>query len=137
MGITVQEAIDTVYMDTAHYDVVLSFPSGYEDLNNLAVYSAKNLVPFTVVNGKLETQEFTIEAYVTAKHDRLLQALYLSTVHTRYIDQRYPVMVYWGNTSDVQYTNQVECYLANYTPPESVDFKNSEILNATLVLRAI
>lgn len=138
MPLTIQEAIETQFLDTAHYDVVLEFTSGYEGvLNSLAVHNARDLIPFTYVKGELKTPEYTMDVYVTEEQDRFLQALYEATMHPGFVDQRYPVYVSWGIVSNTQYMHTVKCYLSEYTPPDSVDFKSAEILSATLVLRAI
>lgn len=136
MALTIQDAIDTVFLDTAHYDVQFTFPSGYESLNTLVVHNAGGLVPFTYVEGHLKTPEYTIEVYVTAKQDKLLQDLYTNTMHPGYIDQRYPISIAWGHT-DKQYTHQYKCYLASYVPPEAVDYSSANILSAVLTLRVI
>lgn len=138
MGLSIQDAIDTVFLDTAHYDVELKFTSGFEGgLNNLVVRNAGNLTPFTYVDGELKTPEYDIEVYVTAKQDKLLRELYLLTMHPGYVDQRYPIYISWGSITDTTYTSTVKCYLSSYAPPESVDFTSADILNAKFTLRAI
>lgn len=135
-GLTVQSAIDTTFLDTAHFDAECSFPGGFEALNKLAISDAGGLRPFLISNGELKTPEFTVEAYVTLKQHKLLETLYLSTVHPGYIDERYPIVFSWGNPADDEHP-QMKCYLADYEPPESVSYKNAEILSVKLTLRAI
>lgn len=137
MGLSIQDSIDTAYIDTAHYNVSLEFSIGFEILDRLTIHNASNLMPFTYVDGDLKTPEYTIETYVTAMQDRQLQQLYAITMHPGYVDLRYPVLVSWGHPIDEQYIHQVKCYLSSYTPPDSVNFSNAEMLSSTLVLRAI
>lgn len=124
-------------MDTAHFDVELRFHGGYEMLNKLVVHNASDLIPFTYVDGELKTPEFKVEVYATSAQDRELQRLYSVTKHPRYVDLRYPISVSWGRIGDTRYTQSFDCYLAEYTPPDSIDYSTASILSATLVLRAI
>lgn len=135
-GLTVQQAIDTTFLDTAHFDAECRFPRGFDGLDRLAISKADGLRPFILSDGKLKTPEFTVEAYVTLKQHKLLQALYEATVHPGYIDERFPILLQWGDPSDKDHP-QRECYLADYTPPESVSYKEAEILSVKLTLRAI
>lgn len=138
MALSIQDSIDTVFLDTVHYDVVLRFPKGYAGgLDSIVVHNVSDLTPFTYVDGELKTPVFTIETYVTAKQDKLLQALYSNTMHPGYVDLRYPVRISWGNISSADYSNTFECYLSSYKPPESVDFESTNILSAEFTLRAI
>lgn len=134
MALSVQEAIDTTYLDTAHYNVTCEFTGGFEELNRIVIKEASNLVPFYVVDGALKTPEITIKAIVTARQEYLLRRLYLSTVHNKYIDQRYPIHVSWGYP---KLDNYGDCYLSKYTPPDSVNYTNAEILEVEFNLRVI
>ena len=135
MALTVEEAINTTYLDTAHYDVVCQFKArGFEELDNIVIKEVSGLVPFYVVKGELKTPEITIKAIVTAKQEYLLRRLYLLTVHNKYIDQRYPINVRWGYP---EMENYGDCYLSDYVPPDSVNYTNAEILEVEFTLRAI
>lgn len=134
MALSVQEAIDTTYLDTAHYDTECVFPRGFETLNNIVIKETGGLVPFIIVDGALKTQEFTITAIVTNEQENLLRQLYRLTVRPGYIDQRYPIRFTWGHPDK---KTQMECYLAKYTPPESVNYSQADILDVDLTLRAI
>lgn len=135
-GLSVQQAIDTTFLDTAHFDAECKFPRGFDELNRLAISDVGGLRPFLISDGELKTPEFTVEAYVTLKQHKLLQNLYLATVHPGYIDERLPVVLVWGDPLDKEHP-QVACYLAEYEPPESVSYKDAEILSVKLTLRAI
>ena len=135
-GLTVQDAIDTTFLDTVHFDAECTFPRGFEDLNKLAITNVSGLRPFIITNGELKTPEFTIEAYVSLKQHKLLQDLYMATVHPSYIDERWPVVFMWGDPSDDDHP-QVACYLSDYQPPESIDYKSADVLPVKLVLRQI
>lgn len=134
MALSVQEAIDTTYLDTAHYDTVCEFPRGFESLNSIVIKEAGGLVPFVIVDGSLKTQEATITAIVTAEQENLLRQLYRLTVHPNYIDQRYPILLTWGHPDK---KIQLNCYLSNYKAPDSVNYGQAEILDVDLTLRAI
>ena len=133
-GLSVQQAIDTTFLDTAHYDAECLFPRGFDDLNKLAISDVGGLRPFVISDGELKTPEFTVEAFVTNKQELLLRELYTATVHPGYIDERLPITLMWGHADN---PTQVKCYLANYEPPESVSYKDANILNVKLTLRAI
>lgn len=133
-GLTVQSAIDTTFLDTAHYDAECSFPGGYEELNKLAITEISGLNPFIIDDGTLKTQEFTVEAHVTQRQESLLRSLYTSTVHVNYIDERYPITFMWGHPD---MPTQMKCYLSNYEAPESVSYVDAKILSVKLTLRAI
>ena len=133
-GLSVQSAIDTTFLDTAHFDAECVFPRGFDELNKLVISNVGGLRPFILEDGQLKTQEFTVEAYVTNKQELLLRELYMATVHPGYIDERLPITLMWGHEDN---PTQVKCYLANYEPPESVSYKDANILNVKLTLRAI
>lgn len=132
-GLTVQSAIDTTFLDTAHFDAECSFPGGYEELNRLVITHVDGLCPFMVVEGKLKTQECTVEAHVTLQQEVLLRGLYTATVHPGYVDLRYPVTLTWGHYDR---PTQVKCYLARYVAPEDVNYASAELLSVKLTLRA-
>lgn len=134
MPLSVQSAIDTTFLDNAHYDVSLKFPSGFAELDGMPVAEADGLVPFVVVNGELKTQSFSFSCYVTERQEALLRVLYTNTVHTAYIDQRYPISVSWGHGSA---TVTKSCYIAEYEPPTKVDYSKADILGVSLSLRPI
>ena len=134
MALTVQESIDTTYLDVVHYDTECTFSRGYEALDNIVIKSANGLVPFVLSEGSLKTQEFSITAIVTHQQEALLRSLYLATVHPGYIDQRYPITISWGYTSA---KTQIKCYLADYMPPKDIDYTKADILDVDLTLRAI
>ena len=133
-GLSVQQAIDTTFLDTAHFDAECKFPRGFDELNRLAISDAGGLRPFLISDGALKTPEFTVEAYVTNRQEMLLRDLYMATVHPGYIDERLPIILMWGHADN---PTQVKCYLADYEPPDSVSYKDAEILNVKLTLRAI
>ena len=133
-GLSVQSAIDTTFLDTAHYDAECSFPNGFEELNKLAITQVGGLRPFIMADGKLKTQEFTVEAVVTLRQELLLRQLYSATIHPGYVDLRFPVVFMWGHPDS---PSQIKCYLSEYEAPESVDYKSAEILDVKLTLRAI
>ena len=133
-GLTVQSAIDTTFLDTAHFDAECAFPRGFEELNKLAITNVGGLRPFIINDGNLKTQEFTVEAILTLQQEVLLHNLYTATIHPGYVDLRYPITFSWGHPDS---PNQIKCYLANYEPPDSVDYSNAEILDVKLTLRAI
>lgn len=133
-GLSVQQAIDTTFLDTAHFDAECKFPRGFDELNRLAISDAGGLRPFLISDGALKTPEFTVEAYVTNRQEMLLRDLYTATVHPGYIDERLPIILMWGHVDN---PTQVKCYLADYEPPDSVSYKDAEILNVKLTLRAI
>lgn len=133
-GLSVQQAIDTTFLDTAHFDAECKFPRGFDELNRLAISDAGGLRPFLISDGELKTPEFTVEAYVTNRQEMLLRDLYMATVHPGYIDERLPIILMWGHADN---PTQVKCYLADYEPPDSVSYKDAEILNVKLTLRAI
>lgn len=133
-GLSVQQAIDTTFLDTAHFDVECKFPRGFDELNRLAISDVGGLRPFLISDGELKTPEFTVEAYVTNRQEMLLRDLYMATVHPGYIDERLPITLMWGHADN---PTQVKCYLADYEPPDSVSYKDAEILNVKLTLRAI
>jgi len=133
-GLSVQQAIDTTFLDTAHFDAECKFPRGFDELNRLAISDAGGLRPFLISDGELKTPEFTVEAYVTNRQEMLLRDLYMATVHPGYIDERLPIILMWGHADN---PTQVKCYLADYEPPDSVNYKDAEILNVKLTLRAI
>lgn len=135
-GLTVQDAIDTTFLDTAHFDAECAFPRGFEDLNKLAIINVSGLRPFIMANGGLKTPEFTVEAYVSLKQHKLLQDLYMATVHPGYIDERLPVVLMWGDPSDSTHP-EVACYLSDYQPPEIIDYTSANVLSVKLVLRQI
>lgn len=135
-GLSVQQAIDTTFLDTAHFDAECKFPSGFDELNKLAISDVGGLRPFILTDGQLKTPEFTVEAYVTLNQHKLLQDLYMATVHPGYIDERFPITLAWGDPADKEHP-QVACYLADYEPPDSVSYKDAEILSVKLTLRAI
>lgn len=134
MPLSVQSAIDTTFLDTAHFDVSLKFPSGYELLDGMPVSGADGLVPFIIVDGTLKTQTFGITCYVTESQEALLRALYASTVHTSYIDQRYPISVSWGHGSA---TVTKSCYMSSYEPPSKVNYSQASILEVSFSFRPI
>lgn len=134
MPLSVQSAIDTTFLDNAHYDVSLKFPSGYEPLDGMPVAEADGLVPFVIVDGELKTQTFSITCYVTERQEALLRSLYTNTVHTAYIDQRYPISVSWGHGSA---TVTKSCYISAYEPPTKVDYSKADILGVSFSLRPI
>lgn len=133
-GLSVQSAIDTTFLDTAHYDAECSFPNGFEELNKLAITKVGGLRPFVIADGQLKTQEFTVEAVVTLRQELLLRALYESTIHPGYTDLRFPIEFMYGHPESPM---QIKCYLSEYEAPESVDYKSAEILDVKLTLRAI
>lgn len=134
MPLSVQSAIDTTFLDNAHYDVSLKFPPGFAELDGMPVAEADGLVPFVVVNGELKTQSFSFSCYVTERQEALLRVLYTHTVHTAYIDQRYPISVSWGHGSA---TVTKSCYIAEYEPPTKVDYSKADILGVSFSLRPI
>lgn len=133
-GLSVQSAIDTTFLDTAHFDAECVFPRGFDELNKLVISNVGGLRPFIIEDGQLKTQEFTVEAYVTNRQELLLRSLYTATVHPGYIDLRLPITLMWGHEDN---PTQIKCYLSKYEPPESVDYKSAEILDVKLTLRAI
>lgn len=133
-GLTVQSAIDTTYLDTAHYDAECAFPNGFEELNKLAITQVGGLRPFVIADGQLKTQEFTVESIVTLRQELLLRALYEATIHPGYTDLRFPIVFMYGHRDSPM---QIKCYLSEYDAPESVDYKSADILNVKLTLRAI
>lgn len=133
-GLSVQQAIDTTFLDTAHFDAECKFPRGFDELNRLAISDVGGLRPFLISDGELKTPEFTVEAYVTNRQEMLLRDLYTATVHPGYIDERLPIILMWGHADN---PTQVKCYLADYELPDSVNYKDAEILNVKLTLRAI
>lgn len=133
-GLSIQSAIDMTFLDTAHFDAECAFPRGFDELNKLAISTVGGLRPFILEDGQLKTQEFTVEAYVSNKQDMLLRSLYTATVHPGYIDLRLPITLMWGHEDNPM---QLKCYLAKYEPPETVSYKDAEILDVKLTLRAI
>lgn len=134
-GLTIRSAIDTTYLDTSHFDVECSFPKpAFEDLDKLTISDVDGLRPFIMDGGQLKTQEITVSAHVSNRQELLLRTLYTLTVHPGYIDLRYPVIVTWGHKDNPV---QLQCYLSNYVPPDSVNYKDAEILSVKLTLRAI
>ena len=133
-GLTVQSAIDTTYVDTAHYDAECSFPNGFEELNTLTIAKVGGLRPFVIADGQLKTQEFTVEAIVTMRQESLLRALYEATIHPGYTDLRFPIVFMYGHAASPL---QIKCYLSEYNAPEDVDYKSADILDVKLTLRAI
>ncbi len=135
MALTVMEAVDTTYLDTAHYDVTLKFPTGYEILNDVTVKEASGLIPFVYTGDALKTQEFRLTCIVTNEQEALLRNLYVTTNHPGYTDLRYPIWITWGHPENgIPYK---ECYLAEYEPPDSVNYTSADILDVTMVLRVI
>lgn len=134
MPLSVQSAIDTTFLDTAHFDVSLKFPSGFEDLDEMPVSDADGLVPFVVVDGNLKTQEFGLTCLVTERQEALLRVLYAYTIHPAYVDQRYPISISWGHGSA---SVTMDCYLAAYEPPTKVSYSSAEFLTVSLTLRPI
>ena len=102
----------------------------------MAMTNVGGLRPFIMTDGELKTPEFTVEAYVTLKQHKLLQDLYMATVHPGYIDERLPVVLMWGDPSDNEHP-QIVCYLSDYQPPDSIDYKSADVLSVKLVLRQI
>lgn len=144
VGLKVTDLMDTVFYDTAHFDVQLHFNGGYEALDKIAINNAQDLIPFTFVKGELTTPEYTVEAYVTPAQDKLLKALYSATMHPKYVDQRYPIEIAWGyikngdsSQMDGQFSNLAKCYLSEYTPPSDIDYSDAKIFSVSLVLRVI
>lgn len=136
MPLTVESAYKTEFLDTAHYDVVLDFSGihGFTELNDIVVADADGLVPFVIVDGELKTQTFSFTCYVTERQEALLRSLYTNTVHTAYIDQRYPISVSWGHGS-APVTKS--CYISAYEPPIKVDYSKADILGVSFSLRPI
>lgn len=140
--LTVQSAIDTTFLDTMHYDAECQFPRGFDKLDRLAITSVGGLRPFVMKEGKLQTPEFTVEAVVTIEQELMLRDLYAATIHPGYVDLRYPITFMWGNSArrtdhTPDNSTQIKCYLSEYEPPDSVDYKSAEILEVKLTLRAI
>lgn len=136
-GLTVQSAIDTTFLDVAHYDATcVCNVSGFEEISNIAISDVSGLRPFVISDGSLKTPEFTVTAYVTLKQDKLLQDLYMATVHPGYIDERFPIIFMWGDIADNSHP-QVSCYLANYSPPDNVNYRSADLLPVRLTLRQI
>lgn len=133
-GLTVQAAIDTTFLDTVHYDAECVFTNGYEELSKLVITNVSGLRPFIIKDGDLQTPEFTVEAYVTARQELLLEELYKATIHPSYVDLRYHIDFMWGHTDKPKLFS---CYLSEYEPPDSVDYKSADILSVKLTLRAI
>lgn len=134
MPLTLQSSIDTTFMDSAHFDVTLSFPRGFELLDSLAIHNVEGLVPFTYVDGALKTPEYSLDAYATVQQEKLLRDLYSRTVHPGYIDETYPIRVSWGHEDNV---TQAECYLSTCKVPGGLDFSRAELLSVSFTLRVI
>ncbi|MBR4792464.1 MAG: hypothetical protein IK038_02255 [Bacteroidaceae bacterium] len=140
MALSVQSAIDTTFLDTAHFNAECDFSRarGFHELNDIVIYDVAGLHPFIIANKELKTQEFTVTALVTLQQEALLRDLYEQTVHPNYIDLRYPIVFSWGDSSgEGPEPTQYDCYLSDYEPPESVSYKSAEILSVKLTLRAI
>lgn len=137
MPLTVESAYKTEFLDTAHYDVVLDFSGipGFNELKDIVVVDADGLVPFIIVDGELKTQTFSFTCYVTERQEALLRTLYTNTVHTAYIDQRYPISVSWGHGSAS--VTPLSCYMSAYVPPTKVDYSKADILGVSFSLRPI
>ena len=45
-GLSIQSAIDTTFLDTAHFDAECEFPRGFDELNKLAISTVGGLRPF-------------------------------------------------------------------------------------------
>lgn len=148
-----ESVIETQYLDNGSYDVFVKIPAPYDGgPNSLLVSEIVGGNAFLIDNGQMHTPELTITAYVTKQQDSLLRHLYAATVHSGYIDQRYPIKVEWGDISNSPFAKPIgnvdglldesgmdayDFYLASYTPPGNVSFSSGSLLPVSMVLRLI
>lgn len=148
-----ESVIATQYLDNGNFDVSLRLPDPFDGgPGSLLISSIHGANAFLVGDNGMKTPEITITAHVTKKQDSLLRHLYVATVHPGYIDQRYPIKVEWGDVSGMPFAKPVsdadgllndagvdahDFYLASYTPPESVNFAQGEMLSVSMLLRLI
>lgn len=148
-----ETVIGTQYLDNGNYDVYVKLPDPFDaGPGSLLIESVTGTNPFLVQGGSMKTPELTITAHVTKKQDSLLRHLYAMTVHPGHIDQRYPVLVEWGDVSACEFAkpaidnegllnesgrNASAFYLSAYLPPDNIDFKTPNLLPVSMVLRLI
>lgn len=148
-----ESVIENQYLDNGNFDVFIKLPDSFDGgPGSLLVSGIQGANAFLVGDNGMKTPEVTITAHVTKKQDSLLRHLYVATVHPGYIDQRYPITVEWGDVSKMPFAKPASdadgllndagvdahaFYLASYTPPESVNFAQGEMLPVSMVLRLI